>query len=410
MKKIELLAPAGNLEKLKYAIAYGADAVYLGGNSFTMRALADNFSIEEMKKAVDFAHKNNKKVFLTLNITAKNDQISGIVDLAREAFAIGIDAFIISDIGVLKKIKKEISKARIHISTQANVTNYEAARMYYEMGANRIVLARELSLEEISQIRNQTEKDLELEIFIHGAMCISYSGRCLLSNYMTHRDSNQGNCAQACRWKYNLVEEKRPGEYYPVFEDDNGTYIFNSKDLALIKYVDALIRTGVDSFKIEGRMKSLFYVSSVVRIYREAINRYYIAPNEYSFDAKWTEELKKTSHREFTRGFIDGIPKNANTELHTTSSYIREYTYCGVIKNYDEEKKLLEIEQRNHFKVGDILEIVSPFSDLIICDIKEMYDHKMNSIEAAPHPQMKVFIPFTNGPLPAYSFIQKKVN
>jgi U32 family peptidase len=407
MKKVELLAPAGSYEKLEYAAAYGADAVYLGGNDYSMRALADNFSAGEIRKAVGYLHARSCKAYVTLNIAAKNAQVDKMADMAEELYEAGADAFIVSDLGVLKSIKKRIKDARIHMSTQANITNYGTASMYYDLGAERVVLARELSLGEISEIRIRTPKELEIEVFVHGAMCISYSGRCLLSNYITYRDSNQGKCAQACRWQYSLMEEKRPGEYFPVFEDDSGTYIFNSKDLCLIEHIDKLIGAGVDSFKIEGRMKSIFYVASVVKVYREAIDRYYLDPKSFTADKEWTRELEKVSHREYTKGFINGRPNAEDSVVYSSSSYIRGYTFCGVVAGYDSERKMLIVEQRNNFKTGDVFEIVSPYMKTVIYRTDRIFDEENNAITEAPHAQMIIYLPYDAGPLPKYSLLRR---
>jgi len=406
IKKVELLAPAGNHEKFEYAVAYGADAVYLGGSSFSMRAAADNFSLDEIRSAVSLAHSNGKKVYVALNITARGSQIPEMTGYALKLHEAGVDAFIISDTGVMRAVKREIPNARIHVSTQANVTNHEAAIFYYEQGASRIVLARELSLDEISVIRSKIPKELELEVFVHGAMCISYSGRCLLSSFMTGRDGNQGDCAQSCRWKYALVEEKRPGGYYPVFEDSNGSYILNSKDLCLIGYIDSLIGAGVDSFKIEGRMKSIFYTSTVVKIYREAIDTYYNDPLSYTTDEAWLRELDTVSHREYTTGFINGVPTDSVNP--SSSSYIRGYTFTGVVKEHDEENMMLLVEQRNNFKTGEELELVSPGKKPEKYYVGQIFDADLNAIAAAPHPQMKVYLPYNGEKVSPYSFFRRR--
>lgn len=409
MKKPELLAPAGNFEKMEYAIAYGADAVYFAGESFGMRALADNFSKDQLKDAIGYIHSHGKKAYITLNITARNDQIGPMTDMAMTLDAMGADALIISDIGLISALRSRLAYSRIHVSTQANVTNFESALLYHSLGAKRIILARELSLDEIAKIRKETPKELELEVFVHGAMCISYSGRCLLSSFMTGRDSNQGNCAQACRWKYSLVEEKRPGEYFPVYEDDNGSYIMNSKDLCLVEKIGSLVKAGVDSFKIEGRMKSAFYVATTVNVYRQALDLYlkqgFLSGEELAY---FMDELDTISHRIYTEGFINGMPDDGAAVNHADGSYIRGYTFCGVIKEYDTKKGMLMIEQRNSFSIGDILEIVSPADTKKCIHVSTMYDAQGNMINRAPHPQMEVLIPYIGERIPAYSFLRRK--
>ena len=303
MEKIELLAPAGDLEKLKMAIMYGADAVYLGGEAFGLRTASKNFTMEEIKEGVEFAHSRNKKIYVTMNIIPHNEDLQGLEDYVLELYNNNIDGVIVSDPGIFSIIRKTTPELPIHLSTQASVTNYETIMFWYELGIRRIVLARELSLKEIEEIIERVPKDLEIEVFIHGAMCISYSGRCLLSNYMTGRDANMGDCAQACRWKYRLVEEKRPGEYFPVFEDEKGTFIMNSKDLCMLEHIDKLINAGIKSFKIEGRVKSSYYVATVIRSYRMAIDEYYRDPENYKFNESLLDEIKKVSHRDFTTGF-----------------------------------------------------------------------------------------------------------
>ena len=408
MKKVELLAPAGNIQKMKYAINYGADAVYMGGNEFSLRALADNFTDEKMKEAIDYAHEKGKRVYLTLNIFAHNDDVKKVVDYAKRMWNLGIDAFIVSDLGVLSLIKKNISDAEIHISTQANSTNYATVNAYYQLGAKRVILARELSLDEIKEIRKNVPREVELEMFVHGAMCISYSGRCLLSNYMSYRDSNKGNCAQACRWKYSLVEEKRPLEHYDIVEDEKGTYIFNSKDMCLIEHIDKLIEAGVDSLKIEGRMKSIFYVSSVIKGYRNVIDEYYNDIENYYFNNENYKEVSKVSHREFTTGFLFGKPNEYTSTNFESSSYIRDYQFIGIVKGYLEKEKMLWIEQRNNFQVGDEIEILAPYSENISFKVNEIFNNKFEKIEVANHPQMNIYIPWDGGALDKYTILRKR--
>lgn len=335
MRKPELLAPAGDLEKLKIAVLYGADAVYMAGESFSLRAGAGNFTVEEMKEGIDFAHSHGAKCHLAVNIFAHNEDIEPLMDYLNMVRDMGFDAFIAADPGVIDMIFEVIPDAEVHLSTQANMTNYRTAAFWYNRGVKRLVLARELTLQEIIKVKEKIPEDMELEAFVHGAMCISYSGRCLLSNFMIERDSNRGMCAHPCRWKYSLVEEQRPGQYYPVEEDERGTYILNSKDLCLIEHIPELIEAGISSFKIEGRMKSVFYVATVVSAYRRAIDAYCGNPESYRFDPKWMEEVCKVSHREFTTGFYFNQPSNLD-QNYRTSAYTRDYSFTGLVKDYDE--------------------------------------------------------------------------
>ena len=308
MKRPELLAPSGNLEKLKIAVIYGADAVYLGGENFGLRAGAKNFTLEQLAEGIKFAHDRGKRVYLTLNIIPHNEDLVGLPEYVAKIKALDLDALIISDPGVLKIVKNIIPGMEVHLSTQASTTNYAAVNFWYEQGVRRVILARELSLEEIEEIIKKSPPDMKIETFVHGAMCISYSGRCLLSNYMVGRDANRGNCAQSCRWRYYLMEETRPGEYFPVYEDERGTYIFNSKDLCMIEHLPLLIKAGISAFKIEGRMKSSYYVATVVKAYRDLIDSYLLKPDESFYNEKWLDEIKKVSHRYFTTGFYFAKP------------------------------------------------------------------------------------------------------
>lgn len=391
MNNVELLAPAGDFEKFKMAINYGADAVYLGGERFGLRKASKNFSIKELEEATKYAHERDKKVYVTMNILAHNEDLKGLKEYVKELYNIGVDAVIVSDPGILSVIRKTIPDLPIHLSTQASVTNYETAMFWYNLGIKRIVLARELSLMEIKEIISKAPKDLEIETFIHGAMCISYSGRCLLSNYMAGRDANRGDCAQACRWKYSLVEEKRPGEYYPVFEDEKGTYIFNSKDLCMIEYIPELINAGIKSLKIEGRVKSSYYVATVLRSYRMAIDEYLKDPKNYKFNPEWLNEIKKASHRNFTTGFYFNKPTSKD-QVYASSTYVRDYDYVGLILDYDKETNLATVEQRNRMFVGDEVEIFGPKIDFFTQTIDFMLDEEGNEIEVAPHPQQIVKI------------------
>ena len=405
--KIELLAPAGDLDKLKYAITYGADGVYLGGQIFGLRAASKNFSIEEMKEGVDFAHERGKKVYVTLNIIPHNEDLLELESYLKILKEVQIDAVILSDPGTLLIVKEQLPGMEIHLSTQANNTNYMGAKFWQSQGVKRIVLARELSLVEIKEIVDQTKSiDIIYESFVHGAMCISYSGRCLLSNYMTHRDANQGDCSQSCRWQYHLVEEKRPDEFYPVVEDENGTYFFNSKDLCMINHIDQVIESGVSSLKIEGRNKSIYYVANIVRAYRQAIDAYYESET-FMPDPKWLEEIKKASHRKFTTGFYFKKPDEAD-QLYTSSSYIREYDFIGNVLSYDSKTHLAKVEQRNKFSVNSRVEIMGPdfFEHEFI--ITELYDEKMNPIDSAPHAKQIVYIKSEKELSPYYILRRKK--
>ncbi|NBI63214.1 U32 family peptidase [Clostridiales bacterium] len=386
MEKIELLAPAGDLEKLKTAVDYGADAVYFGGELFSLRAGAGNLSIPEMEEGIRYAHEKGARCYLALNIFAHNEDILPLKAYLIKIKALDIDAFIVSDPGILLMIQDAIPNAEIHISTQANMTNYKTAQFWQQQGVKRIVLARELTFEEIIGLRKELPKEMELEAFVQGAMCISYSGRCLLSNFMIERDANRGQCAHPCRWKYALVEEQRPGEYYPVEEDERGTYILNSRDLCMIDHIPELVRAGVASAKIEGRMKSSFYVATVVSAYRKAIDAYYEDPEHYMFCEKWMEELKKVSHREFTTGFYFNQPTNKD-QNYQTSAYTRDYSFIGVVKSYDPVTKMAVVEQRNKITVGEEIEVFGPYTDFFTQRLEVLLDEEGNPIESAPHPQ-----------------------
>lgn len=392
MKKVELLAPAGSLEKLKMALVYGADAVYLGGEEYGLRASAENFSPEEMSEGINFAHSLGKKVYLTMNIFPHNEDLQGMAEYALTAYNSGIDAIILSDPGVYSIVKEAVPEMEIHLSTQANNLNWKSVEFWYKLGVKRVILARELSLTEIKEIREKVSKELELEVFIHGAMCISYSGRCLLSNYMAGRDSNRGLCAHPCRWKYHLVEEKRPGEYMPVYENERGTFIYNSKDLCMVEYIPQLIDSGVTSFKIEGRMKSAYYVATVVKAYREALDKYYENPETYNFNPIWLEEMSKASHREYTSGFYLDKPTGEG-QIYDTSSYIREYDFIGMVLEFNKETKIATIEQRNRMFVGEEIEVVRPKGEYFKQIIKSMKNIDGEEIKVAPHPQMIVYMP-----------------
>lgn len=391
MKKLELLAPAGDLEKLKIAVDYGADAVYFGGEMFSLRAGAGNLSIEEIEEGVAYAHERNVKCHMTFNIFAHNEDIAPLSDYLQRIKHIPIDAYIVSDPGVIALIKEANPDAELHLSTQANMTNYVTANFWHSQGVKRIVLARELTFEEIKDIRSRIPESMDLEAFIHGAMCISYSGRCLLSNFMIDRDANRGQCAHPCRWKYRLVEEQRPGEYYPVEEDERGTYIMNSKDLCMLEHIPDIVEAGVSSAKIEGRMKSVFYVATIVSAYRRAIDAYYEDPENYVFDPSWMTELKKVSRREFTTGFYYNKPTDED-QNYQTSAYTRDYSFIGMVKEYDPETCMAVVEQRNKMSVGEEIEVFGPGRDFFSQKLEVLLDEEGQPIESAPHPQQIVKI------------------
>ena len=407
MNKIELLAPAGDLEKLKIAVEYGADAVYFGGEMFSLRAGAGNLTIPEIEEGVEYAHSKGAKCHMAMNIFAHNEDIEPLRRYLESIRHIPIDAFIVSDPGVITVLKDVIPDAELHISTQANMTNYVTANFWYNMGVKRLVLARELTLGEIREIRQRIPEDMDLESFVHGAMCISYSGRCLLSNYMIDRDANRGMCAHPCRWKYKLVEEKRPGEYYPVEEDNRGTYIMNSKDLCMLEHLPDLIDAGVSSFKIEGRMKSVFYVATVVSAYRKAIDSYMADPENYSFDYSWYNEMLKASHREFTTGFYYDKPTNED-QNYQTSAYTREYSFTGKVLSYDTDSSIAVVEQRNQMNLGDTIEVFGPDIDYFEQKLTVLLDEDDNPIESAPHPQQILHIKMNKPVKPNYILRKKK--
>lgn len=406
MQKPELLAPAGSLEKGKMALLYGADALYLGGTNFGLRAFASNFDKETMREMIEYAHSLNKKIYVTVNIVPHNEDLINLPEYLLELQELKVDALIISDLGVWNIAKNTVPQMPLHVSTQANTSNWSAVEMWQKLGADRVVLARELGLTEIAEIKDKTK--MELEVFVHGAMCISHSGRCLLSNYMAGRDANKGACVQACRWKYRLVEENRPNEHFPVLEDERGTYIFNSKDLCLINYVPELIKAGVDSFKIEGRMKSMHYVASVVSVYRQAIDSYFAAPENYIVQEKWLEELAKVSHRSYTQGFMTG-KTDENSQVYTTSSYQQTHDFVGLTVKYDALAKRLYIEQRNNIKNGEELEILQPNGKLLSLVLVDMQDDKGQEISVAPHPRQIISVPYLQF-VAENSLVRRKIN
>jgi len=386
MSKVELLAPAGDLEKLKYAIHYGADAVYIGGQIFGLRVASKNFSLEDMKEGIEFAHERGKKVYVTLNIIPHNEDFNELESYLLAIKDLGVDAVILSDPGTLMYVKRYLPDMEIHLSTQANNTNYMSAQFWHEQGIKRVIVARELSFEEIKEICEKTPDTLEIEAFVHGAMCISYSGRCLLSNYMADRDANKGACAHPCRWNYYLVEEKRPGEYMPVFEDERGTYFFNSKDLCMIEHIPELIASGLESLKIEGRVKTIYYVANVIRVYREAIDQYEKDPDNYVFKPEWIKEIEKASHRQFTKGFYENKPTK-DDQLYRTSKYIRDYDFIGIVKDYDPVTGLATVEQRNRFFKGEEIEIMQPGYKGFTQKVEVLFNHKGEAVDVAPHPK-----------------------
>lgn len=389
MKKPELLAPGGSLEKLKTAIDYGADAVYIGGEAFSLRVAAENFSKEDMLEGIKYAHDRGKKVYLTANILPHNDDIEEFESFVKEIRPMGFDAVLIADLGLFDMMRELAPEIPIHVSTQANNINYRSAIMWHKMGAERVVLGREMSFREIAEFQEKIPEDLELEAFIHGAMCISYSGRCLLSNYMTGRESNMGACAHPCRWNYKLVEETRPNEYMDVFENERGTFIFNSKDLCTIEHIPELVKSGIASLKIEGRVKTSYYVATVVGAYRRELDRYFDDPEGYVFNKAEYDELCKVSHRPYTTGFYFGKP-DENSQVYTSSSYIRDYDLIGIVQSYDENTGIATVSQRNRFFRGDKIEIIQPQKPFFTQTVDSMQDENGGEIEVANHAEQIV--------------------
>ncbi len=391
MRPVELLIPASSLEVLKIAVIYGADAVYIGGEVFGLRAKAKNFSMEDMAEGIQFAHEHGVKVYVTANILAHNGDLEGVREYFTQLKEIKPDALIISDPGIYTIAKEICPEIERHISTQANNTNHGTYQFWWNQGAKRVVTARELSLNEIAEIRKNIPDEMEIETFVHGAMCISYSGRCLLSNYFTGRDANQGACTHPCRWKYAVVEEKRPGEYLPVYENERGTYIFNSKDLCMIEHIPELIEAGIDSFKIEGRMKTALYVATVARTYRKAIDDYLTSPEKYKENMDWyLEQISNCTYRQFTTGFFFGKPSE-ESQIYDNNTYIKEYTYLGIVGERNEEG-LYQIEQRNKFSVGEQIEVMKPDGRNIPVTVKRIVDEDGNEMESAPHPKQVLYI------------------
>lgn len=389
MKKPELLCPASSLEVLKTAVNFGADAVYIGGEVYGLRAKAKNFSHEDMIEGVKYAHAHNVRVFVTANILAHNADLAGVRKYFEELKEVGMDALIIADPAIFTIAKEVLPDTEIHISTQANNTNYGTFNFWWNLGAKRVVTARELSLKEIKEIRDNIPEDMEIETFVHGAMCISYSGRCLLSSFMTGRDSNKGACTHPCRWQYAVVEEKRPGEYMPIYENERGTYIFNSKDLCMIEHIPELIMSGVDSLKIEGRMKTALYVATVARTYRMAIDDFFEDPLKYKENIpKYVELMSQGIYRQYTTGFFFGKP-DENSQVYDKNDYEHSYTYLGIIGDVDEDG-MCHFEQRNKFSVGDEIEVMKPDGRDIKIKVSKMMDEEGNEVESAPHPKQKL--------------------
>ena len=406
MRKPELLVPAGSLEVLKTAVIFGADAVYIGGEAFGLRAKARNFSSEDMKKGIAFAHERGVKVYVTANILAHDRDLEGVRAYFEELKEIGPDALIIADPGVFMLAKEICPEIERHISTQANNTNYETFRFWYGLGASRVVSARELSMEELRKIRAHIPEELEIETFVHGAMCISYSGRCLLSSYFTGRDANQGACTHPCRWKYAVMEESRPGEYLPVYENERGTYIFNSKDLCMIEHIPELLEAGIDSFKIEGRMKTALYVATVARTYRKAIDDCLKSEELYRANMEWyREQIAACTYREFTTGFFYGKP-DEHAQIYDNNTYQKGYTYLGTVEAVGEDGKI-QIEQRNKFSVGEQIEVMKPDGQNLEVTVEAIEDEEGRAMESAPHPKQKLFVRF-DGKAGLYDILRRK--
>ena len=405
MRELELLIPAGSLDVLKTAVIYGADAVYIGGEAFGLRAKAKNFTKEDMKEGIAFAHERGVKVYVTANILAHNEDLPGVEEYFEEMKEVRPDALIISDPGVFAIARKILPDMELHVSTQANNTNYGTFLFWYNQGAKRVVTARELSLQEIKEIRDRIPEDMEIESFIHGAMCISYSGRCLLSNYFVGRDANQGACTHPCRWKYSVVEETRPGEYMPVYENERGTYIFNSKDLCMIEHIPEMIEAGIDSFKIEGRMKTALYVATVARTYRKAIDDYLESPEKYRANMEWYKaEIGKCTYREFTTGFYFHKP-DATTQIYDSNTYVKNYTYIGTVETVFEDGSF-QMEQKNKFTVGETIEIMKPDGRNLAVTVEEIRNEEGEQMESAPHPKQILRVRLSETPK-AYDILRR---
>ena len=387
MKRIELLSPAGNFEKMQFALEFGADAVYLGGKNFGLRAFSGNFSDEEISRAVEYAHSKSKSVYVTVNIFPHESDLRTLPDFLKHLERSGVDGLLVADLGIFSMAKEIVPNLKLHVSTQANITNSKSARAWQNLGATRLVLARELSLDEIKKIRDAV--DCEIEVFVHGAMCLSYSGRCYLSAYMTNRDANRGSCTQPCRWKYSLVEEKRPNEFFPIDEDERGTFILNSKDLCLLPRLKELLDVGIDSLKIEGRMKSVNYVAGVTKIYRQAIDSYISDAQNFSIDPEWIHELGKISHRPYTTGFT--FDDGKSMQVYDSSSYVRDTDFLGIVRSY--ENGIATVEHRNRFERGETIEFFQPNQKSFNQRIDEIFDEDGNRIEVANRVQQILKIP-----------------
>ena len=406
MRIPELLVPASSLEVLKTAVIFGADAVYIGGEVFSLRAKSKNFSLEDMKEGIDFAHAHGVRVYVTSNILAHNQDLEGVREYFKELKVIQPDALIISDPGVFDIAREIVPEIDVHISTQANNTNYGTYNFWYRQGARRVVTARELSMEEIADIRKHIPDDLEIETFVHGAMCISYSGRCLLSNYFTGRDANHGACTHPCRWKYSIVEETRPGEYMPVYENERGTFIFNSKDLCMIEHIPEMFDTGVDSYKIEGRMKTALYVATVARTYRKALDDYMEDPELYKKSMPWyLDQISNCTYRQFTTGFFFGKP-DEDAQIYDSNTYVKEYTYLGIVGEQNADG-LYRIEQRNKFSVGEVIEVMKPDGQNIEVTVQKILNEEGEAMESAPHPKQVLYIDLGHT-LEQYDILRRK--
>ncbi len=407
-RRPELLIPASSLEVLRTAVIFGADAVYIGGGAFGLRAKAKNFSPEDMRAGIEFAHSRGVRVHVTVNILAHNADLPGVEAYLRELKEMAPDALIIADPAVFQLAGRICPEIDRHISTQANNTNYGTYRFWWELGAKRVVSARELSLKEIREIREHIPEEMEIESFIHGAMCISYSGRCLLSNYFTGRDANQGACTHPCRWKYSVVEETRPGEYMPVYENERGTYIFNSRDLCMIEHIPEMIDAGIDSFKIEGRMKTALYVATVARTYRRAIDDYLESPELYQKNMPWyLDQISNCTYRQFTTGFYFGKP-GEEAQIYDNNTYVKEYTYLGIVGG--ERDGMCRIEQRNKFSVGEEIEIMKPDGRNVRVRVDRIQDEEGNAVESAPHPKQVLYIGLEGGKAETYDILRREEN
>lgn len=404
-RRPELLIPASSLEVLKTAVMFGADAVYIGGEVFGLRAKAKNFSRDDMRAGIEFAHEHGVRVHVTVNILAHNDDLEGVREYLKELKELGPDALIIADPAIFMMAKEICPEIERHVSTQANNTNYGTYQFWWDLGAKRVVSARELSLKEIKEIRAHIPEEMEIESFIHGAMCISYSGRCLLSNYFTGRDANQGACTHPCRWKYAVVEETRPGEYMPVYENERGTYIFNSKDLCMIEHIPEMIDAGIDSFKIEGRMKTALYVATVARTYRKAIDDYLEDPEKYRKNMPWyLDQISNCTYRQFTTGFYFGKPSE-ESQIYDSNTYVREYTYLGIVGELKDG--MCKIEQRNKFSVGETIEIMKPNGDNLSVVVWKILDEEGNEMESAPHPKQILYVEVKGGTPEVYDILRR---